>query len=396
AHFWALVSAKSKTPGRQFAAITDPGTSLEKLARAQKFRWVFLNSPEIGGRYSVLSYFGMVPAAAAGIDFPAILASAGRMAAASGADVPVEKNPGLWLGAVLGELAKGGRDKLTLLLSPKIATFGYWVEQLIAESTGKQGRGIVPVEGEAIGPPGEYGRDRLFVYIRMTDEPEHRRVRALETAGMPIITLSLPDRVDIGGEFLRWELATAIAGSVLKIDPFDQPNVQESKDNTKKVLAAYLKAGNLPATPAVAASESAAALRRLFAKLKPGSYLALMAYTGRSAVSERAIARIRTAARAARKVATTAGYGPRFLHSTGQLHKGGPPVGVFLQIVQDDTVDVPIPGQPYGFSTLKQAQAIGDLQSLESRRLPVLRVSIGRNHSRGWGELVAAAEEALR
>jgi hypothetical protein len=282
------------------------------------------------------------------------------------------------------------------VLSPRIATFGYWVEQLIAESTGKQGRGIVPVEGESLGPPDVYGADRVFVYIRMTTEPEIPAVRALQTAGLPVITLSLRDPVDIGGEFLRWELATAIAGSVLQIDPFDQPNVQESKDNTKKVLGSFLKAGKLPAAPTLAAVNSAASLRRLFGKLKPGSYLALMAYTGRNTASDRALTRIRTRVRGNRKVATTAGYGPRFLHSTGQLHKGGPPIGVFLQIVQEDRVDVSIPGEKYGFSVLKQAQAIGDLQSLESRRLPVLRVTIGRNHAKGWSELVAAVEEALR
>jgi hypothetical protein len=318
------------------------------------------------------------------------------MAHACAADVPAEKNPGVWLGSVLGSLAKEKkRDKLTLILSPKIGTFGYWVEQLIAESTGKEGRGIVPVEGEPLGGPADYGDDRLFVHVRMTSDPEHDGVRALEAAGQPVVTLTLRDKADIGGEFLRWEIATAIAGSLLKINPFDQPNVQESKDNTKKVLAEFVAKKRLPAAETVPSDASASELKSLLGKLKPGlSYLAIMSYTARTTTSERSLARIRTAVRDSRKVATTSGYGPRFLHSTGQLHKGGAPVGVFLQVVQEDGTDVPIPGQPYGFSILKQAQAIGDLESLRSRQLPVLRVTLGRNHGKGWAALVAAVESA--
>ncbi|GAC1653354.1 MAG: bifunctional transaldolase/phosoglucose isomerase [Candidatus Dormibacteraceae bacterium] len=397
AHFWALVAAGSKKPGRQFLAITDPGTSLEKLARAHDFRWVFRNMPDIGGRYSVLSYFGMVPAALAGYDFAKLLDRATEMANACAADIPAEKNPGVWLGAVLGALAQGHkRDKLTLILSARIGSFGYWVEQLIAESTGKLGRGIVPIEGEPLGTPADYGADRLFVHVRMASDPEHPGVRALEGAGQPVVTLTLRDKLDIGGEFLRWEIATAIAGSLLKINAFDQPNVQESKDNTKKVLGEYAARGSLPTVATVAADGAAPALKKLLGGLKPArSYFAIMSYTGRTAGSERALTKIRTAVRDGRKVATTVGYGPRFLHSTGQLHKGGPAEGVFLQIVEDDRIDVPIPGQKYGFSTLKQAQAIGDLRSLESRRLPVLRVTLGTNHTKGWAALVAAVESAL-
>jgi transaldolase/glucose-6-phosphate isomerase len=396
AHFWELVSRVSKKPGEQFAAITDPGTSLEKLARERKFRWIFHGQPDIGGRYSVLSHFGMVPAAVAGYDFGAILDSATGMAHACAADVPTEKNPGVWLGAVMGSLAnESRRDKMTLVLSPRIGTFGYWVEQLIAESTGKEGRGIVPVEGEPLGKPAEYGDDRLFVSVRMAGDPDHEGVRALEAAGQPVVTLTVRDKADVGGEFLRWEIATAIAGSLLKINAFDQPNVQESKDNTRKVLAEFVANQRLPAAETTPAEASAAELKVLFGKLKAGrSYFAIMSYTAKTAASERSLAQIRTAVRDSRKVATTSGYGPRFLHSTGQLHKGGPPVGVFLQVVQEDTTDVPIPGQPYGFSILKQAQAIGDLQSLKSRRLPVLRVTLGRNHGKGWAALVAAVERA--
>jgi transaldolase / glucose-6-phosphate isomerase len=396
AHFWELVSKVSKKPGEQFLAITDPGTSLEKLARGHKFRWVFGGQPDIGGRYSVLSNFGMVPAAVAGYDFGALLDSASGMAHASAADVPAEKNPGVWLGALMGSLANEKmRDKLTLILSPKIGSFGYWVEQLIAESTGKEGRGIVPVEGEPLGRPGDYGDDRLFVHVRMASDAEHEGVRALEAAGQPVVTLTLRDKADIGGEFLRWEIATAIAGSLLKINAFDQPNVQESKDNTKKVLVEFIAKKRLPAAETIPAAGSASELKTLLGKLKAGrSYFAVMSYTARTTTSERSLARIRTAVRDSHKVATTVGYGPRFLHSTGQLHKGGPPVGVFLQVVQEDGTDVPIPGQPYGFSILKQAQAIGDLHSLKSRGLPVLRVTLGRSPSKGWDALVAAVESA--
>jgi transaldolase/glucose-6-phosphate isomerase len=396
AHFWELVAKVSKKPGQQFAAITDPGTSLEKLAREHKFRWIFHGQPDIGGRYSVLSHFGMVPAAVAGYDFGAILESASGMAHACAADVPAEKNPGVWLGALLGSLAnERKRDKLTLVLSPKIGTFGYWVEQLIAESTGKEGRGIVPVEGEPLGKPAVYGDDRLFVHVRMASDPDHDGVRALEAAGQPVVTLTLRDKADIGGEFLRWEIATAIAGSLLKINAFDQPNVQESKDNTKKVLAEFVAKKRLPAAETNPAEASAADLKKLLGKLKAGrSYFAIMSYTARTPTSERSLAEIRVAVRNSHKVATTAGYGPRFLHSTGQLHKGGPPVGAFLQVVQEDGAEVPIPGQSYGFSILKQAQAIGDLRSLESRRLPVLRVTLGRSHAKGWAALVAAVERA--
>jgi glucose-6-phosphate isomerase/transaldolase/glucose-6-phosphate isomerase len=296
----------------------------------------------------------------------------------------------------MGSLANDKkRDKLTLVLSPKIGSFGYWVEQLIAESTGKEGRGIVPVEGEPLGRPADYGDDRLFVNVRMASDPENEGVRALEAAGHPVITLTVRDKADIGGEFLRWEIATAIAGSLLKINAFDQPNVQESKDNTRKVLAEYLAKKRLPAAETTPVDASGPELKALLGKLKAGrSYFAIMSYTARTTTSERSLAKIRTAVRNSHKVATTSGYGPRFLHSTGQLHKGGPPVGVFLQVVQEDGTDVPIPGQPYGFSILKQAQAIGDLESLKSRKLPVLRVTLGRNHGKGWAALVAAVESA--
>ncbi len=382
--------------GHQFAAITDPGTSLEKLAKEHGFRWIFSNPPDIGGRYSALSYFGLVPGALMGVDITELLERAIEMGHACGDSVPVDSNPGIWLGAVMGQLATHRRNKVTLVASPRVATFGYWVEQLIAESTGKQGKGIVPVEGEPVGKPTVYGDDRLFVYIRMESDAPNRAVQALEKAGQPVVTLTMRDKLDLGGEFLRWEIAVAIAGSIIGIDAFDQPNVQESKDNTKRVLAGFESKGKLPAAESVAAARARAGIKSLLAKAKPGAYFAIMAYTTRTPGSEAAIAAIRTAVRDATKIATTAGYGPRFLHSTGQLHKGGPKTGLFLQIVQNDTRDVAIPGQPYSFSILKQSQSLGDLESLSSRRLPVLRVTLGREPAAGWRALAAAVKAAVK
>src|SRR5437868_9661217 len=392
AYFWE----QAKRRGRQFAAITDPGSGLEKLAKEHEFRWIFPNPPDIGGRYSALSYFGLVPGALMGVNVREMLERAIEMEHSCADSVPVESNPGVWLGGVMGRLALQGRNKVTLIASPKVATFGYWVEQLIAESTGKEGKGIVPIEGEPVSKPAVYGEDRVFVYIRMDGDPPNRAVQALEKAKQPVVTLTLRDKLDLGGEFLRWEIATAIAGAVLRIDAFDQPNVQESKDNTRKVLASFKSKGKLPAADSVAASRSKSGIKGLLDRAKSGAYLAIMAYTTRTPGSEAAIDAIRTSVRDRARIATTAGYGPRFLHSTGQLHKGGPRTGLFLQIVQDDSRDVPIPGQPYSFSILKQAQSLGDLQSLTSRRLPVLRVTLGRDPAAGWRGLAAAVRQAVR
>jgi transaldolase/glucose-6-phosphate isomerase len=398
AYFWdqVKVSGRGAMAGRHFAAITDPGTSLEKLAKDHDFRWIFPNPPDIGGRYSALSYFGLVPGALMGVNVGEMLERAVDMAHSCADSVPITSNPGVWLGAVMGQLAAQGRNKLTLIASPKVATFGYWVEQLLAESTGKQGKGIVPVEGEPLGKPAVYGDDRLFVYIRMDLDAPNRAVAALEKAGHPVVTLTLRDKLDLGGEFLRWEVATAIAGAVLGIDPFDQPNVQESKDNTKRVLATFKTKGKLPPAESTPAAKARSGVKALLERAKPGAYFAIMAYTARSAASEAAISAIRSAVRDRTHIATTAGYGPRFLHSTGQLHKGGPKTGLFLQIVQEDTRDVPIPGQPYSFSILKQSQSLGDLQSLSSRRLPFLRVTLGRDTAAGWKALAAAVRSAVK
>jgi transaldolase / glucose-6-phosphate isomerase len=397
AYFWEETQQEiGGHAGRNFAAITDPGTSLEALAKEHRFRWTFRNPPDIGGRYSALSYFGMVPGALMGVDVVEMLERGVEMAHSCDPTQPVEKNPGVWLGAVLGRLAKEGRDKVTLVLSPRVSTFGYWVEQLLAESTGKEGKGLIPIEGEPLGQPSVYGDDRVFVHVRLERDRPDRDVEALERAGVPVVTLTLRDKLDLGAEFLRWEVATAVAGSILGIDAFDQPNVQESKDNTKKVLDQFKKAGRLPAAESTPAAEADAAFRQLLRRAKKTSYIALMAYTERTRTAERSLAAIRRTLRDATRLATTAGYGPRFLHSTGQLHKGGPRSGLFVQIVQDDRQDLAIPGQPYGFSVLKQAQALGDLESLRSRELPVARITLGSAPAGGWRALVAEAEAAVR
>jgi transaldolase / glucose-6-phosphate isomerase len=397
AYFWEQVlEAGVDKRERQFAAITDPGSGLERLAAERDFRWIFLNPTDIGGRYSALSYFGLVPGALMGLDVREVLERTQEMAHSCDAAVPVEKNPGIWLGAVMGALGNRGRNKVTLLMSPQVATFGWWLEQLLAESTGKQGRGIVPVEGEPVGAPEAYGDDRLFVRLRVNGEEDEPAVQALERAGQPVVTLTLRDKLDLGGEFLRWELATAVAGSVLGIDPFDQPNVQESKDNTKRVLAEFASTGKLPEAHALPAAEAGKAVADLLKQRRDGSYLAYMAYTTRTDASEAALRRARVAVRDSARLATTAGYGPRFLHSTGQLHKGGPPVGLFLQIVERDGVDVEVPGEPYGFSTLKQAQSLGDLQSLQSRNYPVLRIDLGAEPEAAWQAFADSVEEATR
>jgi glucose-6-phosphate isomerase len=363
-YFWERTGGR----GGQFVAITDPGTPLEDLARARNFRRAFSNPADIGGRYSALSYFGLVPAALLGIDLETLLHRAHRMAESCAAFVPALQNPAAWLGAILGESALAGRDKVTFVLSRGIASFGSWAEQLIAESTGKEGKGIVPVVDEPLGPPDVYGDDRVFVSMTVEGESDagvDARLAALEKAGHPVVRLRLDDRYDVGQEFFRWEFATAGAGSVLGINAFDQPNVAESKANTKKVLA-----HNSPTSPAATATELDVFLRGI----RPGDYLAIMAYLPPTPDNDARLGRIRTRLRDRLKVATTLGYGPRFLHSTGQLHKGGPPVGHFLQITGRSTDDLAIPGEAFTFGRLEAAQAEGDLLALRSRGRPAVRI----------------------
>jgi glucose-6-phosphate isomerase len=356
AHFWDLAR-----DGRRFAAITDPGTPLEVLARERAFREVFRNPEDIGGRYSALSFFGLVPAALIGAPIQTLLDRADEMRGRSGPPVPEPDSPAAELGAAIGEAAKAGLDKLTLLLPAEVASFGDWVEQLIAESTGKQGVGIVPVVGEAPGPLDVYGRDRLFVAVG-----EHAAADALQTAGHPVAHIDDGGPQALGAEIFRWELATAVAGHVLEIDPFDQPNVQEAKDATERIL----HEGDVE-------DPGFDDLGTLLGSVREGDYVALMAYLDRTPETENALGRARLGIRDRYRVATTLGFGPRFLHSTGQLHKGGPNTGVFVQIVDDGReIDLPIPGRDHTFGTLIDAQALGDLRSLRAHGRRVARVPL--------------------
>ncbi|MCE7964644.1 glucose-6-phosphate isomerase [Nitrospirales bacterium NOB] len=378
AHFWELVQrTKGNRGGAQFVAITDPGTGLEALAQHKGFWRTFTNPPDIGGRYSVLSYFGLVPAALLGMDVGKLLARADAMREACRRTAPAQDNPGAALGAVMGAMAKAGRDKVTLLTSPALTSFGLWVEQLLAESTGKQGTGLIPVAGEPIAPHGAYGHDRLFLYVRLKGDRNGSLDQAtarLQAAGHPVLRLDMSDRYDLGGEFFRWEFATAVAGHILGIQPFDQPNVQESKNNTAQVLQ---QAENNGALPSIPASPPKAALAQLLQQAGGNRYLALLAYTTPSAQVEAALRALRKVLVTRYRIATTAGYGPRYLHSTGQLHKGGPNSGLFLELVDRMKPDLPVPGQPFTFGTLAQAQAIGDLQSLHAHQRSALRVALG-------------------
>ncbi|WHZ23591.1 MAG: Glucose-6-phosphate isomerase [Nitrospira sp.] len=390
AHFWELVHrTKGNRGGAQFVAITDPATGLEQLARERGFWRTFTNPPDIGGRYSVLSYFGLVPAALMGSDVGKLLARAHAMREACRHTAPVQDNPGAALGGVMGTMARAGRDKITLITSPVLNSFGLWVEQLLAESTGKEGTGLVPVAGEPLAAPKAYGADRVFVYLRLKGDRNtslDRAVAALQRTGHPVLRLDLKDRYDLGGEFFRWEFATAIAGHILGIHPFDQPNVQESKDNTGRVLKEVETTGALPTLPV---SPPKQALTQLLAQAAPNRYLSILAYTTPSPQVEAALRALRKAVMLRHHIATTAGYGPRYLHSTGQLHKGGPNSGLFLEFVDTMKPDIPVPGKFYSFGTLAQAQALGDLQSLHTHQRPAERIALGRNPADTIRSLVA-------
>jgi glucose-6-phosphate isomerase len=364
-HFRALAGA------RQFVVVTDPGSPLEQLAHDEGLRRTFLNTPDIGGRYSVLSLFGLVPAALMGVSIEALLHRC-QVAEQNCAHYDSsEANSGLWLGAVLGELALHGRDKLTFVVSPPIESFGLWVEQLIAESTGKRGRGVLPVADEPLGGPDVYGADRVFAYLRNADQPDQRldaAIDAIGAAGHPTLTLATHGPADLGRIFFLAEFAVAIAGWVLEINPFDQPNVQEAKDNTKRVL----ESGSIPELAPAGDEE----LRALLADAEPPHYVAIMGFLPPSDELDAAVSELRAAIRAATGAAVTYGYGPRYLHSTGQLHKGGPPTGRFLQLVNEPARDAEIPGAGYSFGQLIAAQAAGDLQTLRAHGLPAERVQL--------------------
>jgi glucose-6-phosphate isomerase len=368
--------------GEHFIAITDPGSKLADLARSHNFRSIFLNDPDIGGRYSALSHFGLVPAALLGVDLARLLSRALDMACGSEPCVSSEDNPGARLGAVLGELVKAGRDKVTFVISPSVTSFGDWVEQLIAESTGKEGRGILPVVGEPLGPPKVYGDDRLFVHIQVdSDESDDKALAALEAAGHPVVRLGLRDIYDLGGQFFLWELATAVAGHIIGINPFDQPNVESAKVLARQMVAEYQEKGSLPKSKAVAPTPKA--LREFIGQAQPGAYLALQVYLQPSVETDKALFALRTALRDNSRLATTVGYGPRFLHSTGQLHKGDAGKGLFIQFTGDDAHDVPIPDQPglpdssISFGVLKMAQVLGDSQALREVGRRVIRFHLG-------------------
>lgn len=399
----------SDLPGNAFVTITDPGSQMADTAAAEGFKRIFLNQPDIGGRYSALSYFGMVPTTLMGVNAARLLRQTQSMTEACGSQVEINKNPAALLGAVLAECALAGRDKLTIVTDEKLAALGLWVEQLIAESTGKEGKGIVPVVGEPRGEVSAYGSDRLFVAISVgpLDEETNSRLKAIEAAGHPVVYRNLADVYDLGAEFFLWEMATAFAGWRLGINPFDQPNVQESKDATKALLEKYKSEKKLEEQVAIAsdgqltvysgdgAGGSLAevsvgeALQAHCAKIKPGDYVALLAYIEETPEIEAVIRGIRTSVRDATRAATTNGYGPRFLHSTGQLHKGGPDSGVFIQVTAPDKVDFQVPEAPYTFSVLKAAQALGDFQSLQKHGRRAIRVDLGSDVLGGLQKLQA-------
>ncbi len=384
--------------GSRFIAITDPGTCLGKLASEHGFRKIFLNPPVIGGRYSAISYFGLVPAALIGADLDRLLMRASQSVEASGPEIPALENAGTWLGAITAQASLAGRDKLTFFISHRIKSFGYWLEQLIAESTGKDGKGILPIHGEPVGSPESYGQDRIFVYLRLDeDSTDDANVSALEQTGQPVITLRMHSSYDVGREMFRWEFATAVAGIVLKINPFDQPNVQESKDITKGIVETYGKdRRGLGGSEYLKADdpELASAIRDFVLPMKPGGYLAFNAFIRPSADNLNILQSMRVAARDRLNIATAAGFGPRYLHSTGQIHKGGPANGFYIQITADDPEDVAIPDEAYSFGVLKSAQAQGDYEALKKKGRPILRVHLG-SESEMWN-LQEAVQAALR
>ncbi len=410
-YFYARVKElKARQAGENFVAITDPGTLLAKLAKERGFRRIVPGFEDVGGRYSALSPFGLVPVAMMGIHVDELLARALGMARRCGPLVPMMENPGFILGAVLGELALRGRNKLTLILPDSLGDLGLWLEQLLAESTGKEGRGILPVAGEPLGTPSFYGEDRLFIYFRLLDAPDERLenfIRELQQVGQPVVTIELEKPLDLVQEFFRWEVATAVAGAILKINPFDQPNVQESKDNTNRLLAQVRQDGKLPEITAAfkegplafyteeKARNASDLLKAFLLQGRPGDFFALQAYLPEEPPNAQALQTIRKQLRDRLSLATTLGYGPRFLHSTGQFHKGGPNTGLFMQLIAEDLEDAPIPGAPYTFGLLKQAQALGDWEALRKHGRRVMRIHLGADAAQGLGSLAKLIQQAF-
>jgi len=414
-----------KEAGGRFIAITDPGSKMQQVAEGDRFRHVFFGWPNIGGRYSVLSDFGLVPAAIMGVDVAKFLERTEEMVCACMPSVPVEENPGVVLGTILGVAASQfGRDKMTIVASPGIDRLGAWLEQLVAESTGKEGKGVIPIDREALGKPDVYGRDRIFVYVRLLSAPDAAQdasVDELERAGHPVVRIAVDDPYDLGEEFFRWEFATAVAGSILGIHPFDQPDVEASKIATRKLTTEYEKHGSLPAEAPIftgdgiqlfADEKNAMALAKMvkvngtptlaaylaahLKRLGDGDYFALLAYIAMNEAHEGVLRKMRQSVRDSRRVATCLEFGPRFLHSTGQAYKGGANTGVFLQITCDDAVDLPVPGRKYTFGAVKAAQARGDFEVLVERDRRALRVHLGADVGAHLKTLQAAFLAALR
>jgi transaldolase/glucose-6-phosphate isomerase len=404
---------------KRFLAVTDPNSSVEKMARAAGFRAIFHGLPTIGGRYSVLSNFGMVPATATGIPPKQFFETTAEMVRSCAPSSPPSENPGVVLGTIMGVCQRHGRDKVTVLASKGIADFGAWLEQLLAESTGKNGKGIVPVDAESVGAPSVYGSDRLFAYTRLAsdkDEEQDKAVAALEAAGQPVVRIIVNDPIQLGQEFFRWEMATAVAGSIIGINPFDQPDVEASKVKTRELTTAYEQTGKLPPESPFAsfdgvelfadprnegelkpqATSLVATLKAHLGRAKAGDYVAMLAYIDRTPVHIEAMQKMRHRVRDTKKLATCLGFGPRFLHSTGQAYKGGPNSGVFLQITCSDPADLPVPGARYTFSVVKAAQARGDFDVLADRGRRALRVHLAGGVEAGLTTLAAALEQALK
>jgi len=383
--------------GSRFIAITDPGSKMEQVAAAERFRRVLFGLPSIGGRYSALSDFGMAPAAIMGLDVARFLGRAVAMTERCGASAPPAENPGVLLGIILGVLARHGRDKVTLTASPSIVGLGVWLEQLLAESTGKMGRGLVPVDREPLGPPAVYGDDRQFVYVRLAPAPDQAQddaVTALERAGQPVVRIGVADPNELGAEFFRWEIATAVAGAILGVNPFDQPDVEASKVATRALTDHYEATGALPAESPLRVSDPAfaAKLGAHLRTVKSGDYVAFLAYVSMNEAHEAELQAARITVRDRLRVATCVGFGPRYLHSTGQAYKGGPNSGVFVHITCDDADDLPVPGRGYSFGVVKSAQALGDLQVLRERGRRALRVHLGSDVKAGLALLRRALE----
>jgi glucose-6-phosphate isomerase len=394
-HFEAAARAASgDAAGGSFIAITDPGTSLEALAGERGYRRAFLNPPDIGGRYSALSYFGLVPAALIGADLEALLDGALEEAHTLEGARAAADCPGIALGATLGALARAGRDKVTLALDPRLAALASWIEQLLAESTGKDGAGLIPIADEPLGAPEVYGIDRVFVAVSAgtPDAGAAAALDRLERAGHAVLRWSRAELDELGAEFMRWEIATATAGAVLGVDPFDEPNVAEAKETTKVTLERFVAERRFPPSPPGEPGD----LARLLGDAKPGDYVAILAWMHRTPERHARLARLRAAIRDRSRLATTLGYGPRYLHSTGQLHKGGPNRGLFLHLTADEGGDVPIPGQPYGFAALREAQALGDLEVLRRRGRRVVHLHLGHDVEGGLERLIASLAAAAR